>query len=332
MQRVGERAIIESNVAIDVRPSERNVFAHRVSEFAPGSGTPVATFDRPWVKVDQSTNVVYASGANIVDHERFLTASTDGGRSFGTIYAVDSPDYPSGGNPSGTIAAAHGVLAVAYTAAAAPHATCPCVIFETSTNYGASFTRHVVPIVNPASVPRPFITADPNRRGHFALAIFDATGTENQVYTTYDAGTTWRGPALVGEQPPNQRFKQWITFGPSGQLALVWRTAHGGPPATAPYDVWAAVGRDLGRRGPVFGPPVRVSSATGAYPPGSNGQGDDFSFILADHAYVHVGWGDSRSGFTQTWYGRVPLSTFRGTAERLADDNDNHSDAPGVRR
>jgi NADPH2:quinone reductase len=32
----------------------------------------------------------------------------------------------------------------------------------------------------------------------------------------------------------------------------------------------------------------------------------------ADNKYVHVGWGDSRSGFTQVWYGRIPLPTFEG--------------------
>jgi hypothetical protein len=280
--------------------------------FAPGSGNPAGTFDRPWVRVDQPTNTVYASGANIADHERFVTASTDDGQSFGTIYAVDSPDYPSGGNPSGTIDAANGVLAVAYTAASAPNATCPCVIFETSTDQGATFTRHVVPTVDAASVPRPFVTADPNQPGHFALAILDSTGTENQVYTTRDGGATWHGPTLVAEAPANLRFKPWIAFGPSGQLALVWRTAHGGSPATSPYDVWAAVGRDLGNNGAAFSAPVRVSSATGTYPPGSGGQGDDFSFVLADHKYIHVGWGDSRSGFTQVWYSRIPFPTFAG--------------------
>jgi hypothetical protein len=279
--------------------------------FAPGSGNPAGTFDRPWVKVDQSTNTVYESGANIADHERFVTASTDGGQSFGTIYAVDSPDYPSGGLPSGTIAAAKGVLAVAYTASSAPNATCPCLIFETSTDHGATFTRHVVPIVNGASIPRPFVAADPTGNGDFALTILDSTGTENQVYTTRDSGMTWHGPTLVGEAPANLRFKPWISYGPTGQLALVWRTSHGSSIATSPYDVWAAVGRERGSNGAVFSAPVRVSSATGTYPPGSGGQGDDFSFILADHRYVHVGWGDSRSGFTQVWYGRIPLPTFR---------------------
>ena len=92
---------------------------------------------------------------------------------------------------------------------------------------------------------------------------------------------------------------------------LVSRTAQGSP-TTAPYDVWAAVGRDQGNNGPVFSAPVRVSSQTGAYPAGSGGGGDDYSFILADNKYVHVGWGDSRSGFTQVWYGRIPLPNFAG--------------------
>jgi hypothetical protein len=40
-----------------------------------------------------------------------------------------------------------------------------------------------------------------------------------------------RGPAVVEETPPNQHFKPWITFGPRGQIVLVWRTWLG-PPAT----------------------------------------------------------------------------------------------------
>jgi hypothetical protein len=186
------------------------------------------------------------------------------------------------------------------------------LIFETSTDRGATFDRHVVPTVNAASIPRPFITADPNEPGHFALTILNATSTQNQVYVTRDGGTTWRGPALVGEAPPNPRFKPWISFGPSGQIALVWRTLHGTSVATDPYDVWAAVGRDDGNNGAVFRAPVRVSSAAAAYPAGSNGQGDDFSFVLADHKYIHVGWGDSRSGLSETWYGRVALSAMTG--------------------
>jgi hypothetical protein len=277
--------------------------------FAPGSGNPMQTFDRPWVDVDQSTGTVYVSGANIADHERFVTASTNGGQSFGTIYAVDSPTYPSGGLPSGTIAAANGVVAVAYTAAKAPGAKCPCTIFETSADHGATFTRHIVPLHHAATTPRAFVAADTGRKGRFALAVLDATGTENQVYLTDNSGTTWHGPTQVAEGPANPRFKPWLSFGSSGQLALVWRTRY----RRGAYDVWAATGR-AGQGGAVFSAPVRVSSVAAPYPPLSKGGGgDDFSFIAADQQYVHVGWGDSRNGPTQLWYARIPLSNFGGS-------------------
>jgi hypothetical protein len=270
-------------------------------------GAPVDTFDRPFLAVDQSDGTVYASGVNLfTDRARFVTASTNKARSFGLIYAIDSTDYPHSTKAGGTIAAAHGMLAVAYQATQAPGATCPCVIFETSTDHGSTFTRHVVPLVNAASSPGPFLTADPSTKGRFALTVLDATGTQEQVYVTSDSGATWQGPTLVGEAPANQRFKPWISYSPSGKLALVWRTKYN----DGSYDVWAAVGTDGGQNGVVFSAPVRVSSKAGAYPAGYYG-GDDFSFVIADNKYVHVGWGDSRSGATQDWYARIPLTAFK---------------------
>jgi hypothetical protein len=276
-------------------------------------GNAQNTFDRPFLAIDQSTGTIYAAGHNIADHETFVTASTDGGQTFPIIYAADSPDYPSSGLSGGTIAAANRVLAVAYTAAAAPGATCPCVIFETSTDNGA-FTRHVVPTVNAAAIPRPFLAADPTGKGRFALTIFHSTGMQDQVYTTRDSGQSWQGPTDVGETPPNPQFKPWLSYSPSGQLALASRT-YNGTLGTAPYDVWAAVGRDQGANGASFSAPVRVTSVTAAYPPlNPGGGGDDFSFILADNQYVHVGWSDSRNGRTEAWYGRISLPTFKGKA------------------
>jgi hypothetical protein len=279
--------------------------------FAPGSGNPLNTFDRPWLAVDQSTNTLYAIGHNIADHEGFVTASTDEAQSFGTIYAIDSAAYPSGGLFGGHIAAANGVLAVVYGATQAPQVACPCVIFETSANHGATFTRHVVPTVNASSQPFPFVAADPNAKGHFALTVFDATGTVSQVYTTNDSGETWHGPTLVAEAPANQRFKPWLSYGPRGQLALVWRTWNGSP-NSSPYDVWLALGRQ-GRQGAVFNAPQRVSSGTAPYPAGYTA-GDDFSFVIATDEYVRVGWGDSRDvaygAGVQLWIATIPQERF----------------------
>lgn len=280
------------------------------TRFKRGAATlPIDTFDRPWIAVDQSTNTVYAIGHNIVDHDGYITASTNDARSFGPVYPTDSPTYPHDSNVfGGNVAASHGIVATAYTASQAPGATCPCVVFETSTDKGATWDRHVVPLTNASSAPMPLITADPSHKGDFALQVFDSTGTENQVYTTDDSGATWAGPVDVAESPPNQQFKPWITYGAHGDIALVWRTWHGAA-GSSPYDVWAAVGRAQGGSTPVFSSPMRISSATGSYPKGYIA-GDDFSWVVTGNKYVYFGWGDARHGPVQAWISRVPLSDF----------------------
>jgi hypothetical protein len=214
------------------------------------------------------------------------------------------------------MAAAFGTLAMVYTASKAPGASCPCVIFETSTDYGASFTRHIVPLKGAAQDPDPYVASDPGHRGDFALTVLDSTGTKNQVYVTEDSGRTWHGPTDVSESSSGKQFKPWISFGGAGQIALVWRTWHGAP-GKAPYDVWAAVGRANGRRGPTFSTAFRVSSVAAAYPSGYQ-VGDDFSWVVAAGKYVNVGWGDSRNlggltdGGVQVWYARIPTNSFHG--------------------
>lgn len=272
-------------------------------------GSPVDTFDRPWLAVDQSDGTVYASGRNLFSSrgglggQRFVTASTNKARSFGPVFPIDSADSPQSG--SATIAAAHGLLAVAYTAASAPGATCPCVIFETSRDHGKTFDRRVVPLVDATDAPSPFLAADPTTKGRFAFTILDATSTGLQVYETDDSGETWHAPVRVGEDSPNQRFKPWLSYGPSGQLDLVWRTQY----SDGSYDVWAAVGRHDDQNGARFSAPLKVSTKAAPYPAGYYG-GDDFSFIIGDDQFVHLGWGDSRNGPTQAWYGRIPRTAF----------------------
>ncbi len=288
--------------------------------FAPGSGNPLNVLDRPWLVVDQSTGVVYLSAANLApvdinNHEQFITASTNKAQSFGTIYAVDSPTYPEANNTRGSnIDAAHGVVAVAYTASPAPGGCAvTCLVFETSRDFGANWSRHIVPLQNatPGSVT-PVLAAGPIERGHFALTVFDSTGTKNEVYTTADFGRTWQGPAYVAEAGTNQQFKPWLSYGPSGQLLLMWKSWQG-TPGTSPYNVWAAVGFDLGfRHAPFFSAPVSVSPTVGPYAPGA--EDDDRSSVVATNKYVYVGWGNSLSlptaGGQQVWVSRVPIKAF----------------------
>lgn len=301
-------------------------------QFARGLGEPAGVFDRPWLAVDQSTGVVYFSAAKIgANRQRFVTASRDKGNTWGLIYAVDSPAYPQANYgiarlSSSNIAVAKGVLAVSYVADPAPGGcSAKCLAFAASRDQGATWNRHLVPLVNASLEGGPdagvvFVAANPARGGDFAVLTLDSSETENQVYTTGTFGQTWQGPTVVAEAPPQKRFNRWFAYGPSGQLLLVWRTWHGTPDSAATaYDTWAAVDRE-GSHGAVFSAPVRVSSKSGKYAPQCMGGAlsgcvDSFSYITADRQYVHVGWGDSRSGEQQVWYSRIPLRDFKFTGE-----------------
>jgi hypothetical protein len=135
---------------------------YELKRFAPGlkpvsGGFPVGVpdrvassspWDRPFTRIDDSTGVIYAvaqGGSAIVDgvpsrrrSQAYITASTDGGRSFGTIYSWDAPDYPQSSRGM-SFTAAHGLVAVAYAASRAPEretATCPCVVLGISRDQG----------------------------------------------------------------------------------------------------------------------------------------------------------------------------------------------------
>jgi len=139
--------------------------------YPPKSPTRVASnspWDRPYTYIDDSTGAIYGvamGGSAVVDEaagtrrsQAYVTASTDGGRTFTTIYAWDSPQYPHTSRGI-SATAGHGLFAGVYIAGSAPAAenvTCPCPILAVSRDRGKTFTytvlRHV-PMTAAASQP-----------------------------------------------------------------------------------------------------------------------------------------------------------------------------------
>jgi hypothetical protein len=310
----------------------------------------VNPFDRPWIAVDQSTGAVYVS--TTAHPQRYVAVSHDKARTWGRIQALDCDEmtpptaghdvtcgtYPQAGD--GNIAAAHGVLAAAYTSSAAPGSTCPCAVFETSTDAGAHWNRHVVA----ADVPGPpniHVAADPSHKGRFAVMLLPgnqqagglaglAAGKnvpqEVQVVTTGDSGRTWSTPATLGnESAEHITNRPWISYGPTGVLAVLWRNAY------PPYDpssfltpgtqnVFAVISRN----GRTFSSPVQLNSAPSPPPDPSQLAEDDVSWVTVTKQYVYGAWGDWRptaknpvaagssppSGELNSWIARVPISGF----------------------
>jgi len=312
----------------------------------------VNPFDRPWIAVDQSSGAVYVSTTS--HPQRYVVVSHDKARTWGRIEALDCDEmtppnadhdvtcdtYPAAGE--GTIAAARGVLAAAYTSSAAPGDTCPCAVFETSTDAGAHWNRHVVAAGVPAGSGI-HVAADPSRKGRFAVLLLPANQVsgglaglgasknvpqEVQVLTTGDSGRTWSKPTTLGNEPVEHiTNRPWIAYGPTGVLAVLWRNAY--PPYDATsfltpgtQDVFAAITRDNGR---TFSAPVQLNSAPSPPPDPAQLAEDDVSWVTVTKKDVYGAWGDWRataknpvaagssppSGELNSWIARVPISSFR---------------------
>jgi hypothetical protein len=303
-------------------------------------------WDRPYFVADASTNTIYVSGSGPaytvdpatvqrpkVDHSvpgggytgyppndvtrsrTFLRASHDQGYTWGTIYPMDNDEYQGG---RGGFSAAHGHLVVAYGASKVPareNAKCPCTVLGTSEDDGKTFAYHIVP--QPPAPPaaaaggrggRGFggvmVAADPTKDGRYAVA--QQSGSTIYVSTTQDGGKTW-GQSVAAAHLPDGAFfgHRAMKYSAKGDLALMWKASY--PDRT--FDVWSSASRNGGETFRT----VRVSHAVS--PPyiidrGNFMFGDDLSSVDIDDRYVHVVWGDNRSGFEATWYGRVPLDAY----------------------
>lgn len=296
--------------------------------FPPGSPDRVAThspWDRPFTYIDDSTGVIYGTaeggwtttGAPPGERRRqaYITASTDGGKSFGTVYSWDSPDYPQSSRGIGTTAA-HGFVAVTYVAQSTPDDSdqCPCVVFGISRNQGESFDYRVLDQYT-VTPPQPGqrsdngghvdIAADPAMDGRIAMLKLDNTGYS--VAVSDDFGATWGGFVPAGRTPGAVRFtKPAFEYSRGGVLGLIWRAVYD----DGSYDIWAAISRDGGQS---FSDSQRVSHARSpAFDKYRNAGlfGDDIQDLSMDAEDLHLVWGDSRAGFQGVWYGRVPFESF----------------------
>lgn len=326
---------------------------YQLNRFAPGlqpvsGGFPAAAkdrvasnspWDRPFTQIDDSTGTIYAvahGGSAIADAARtqrrsqaYITASTDGGRSFGTIYAWDSPDYPQTSRGI-SATAGHGLVAVTYIAGRAPApegVTCPCAVLGVSRDHGKTFTHHVLKNITIALSANPTNPAAIGGRGGRGagggnggltsisfdqtspgrMAMLKAEGARYSVSVSLDNGQTWSAFVPAGAVPDAVSFsKPAFEFSRFGTLGLIWRASY----ADRTYDVWAAISNDGGR---TFSKSLRVSHAKSpASDPYRNAGlfGDDIQDLSMDKDNIHLVWGDSRAGFQGVWYGRVKLSDF----------------------
>jgi len=311
-----------------VSPLDRPFFAADAQTgtiYVSGSG-PVYTVDPATVarpKVDPSVPGKGYDGyppASVSRSRTFIRASHDQARTWGVIYPMDSDEYPGG---RGSFSAAHGSLVVAYSATKVPaslNEQCPCTVFGTSKDDGKTFDYRVVPPL-PVAPQAPdaaaggrggrggggggvMLAADPTKEGRYAIAR--SIGQTMMVSLTADGGKTWSPPVVAAEVPAGANFgHRAMKYSAKGDLALMWKAQY----QDRSFDVWSSASRDGGRTFKT----VRVSHAISPPYISDRGNflfGDDLSSVDIDDHFVHIVWGDNRSGFEGTWYGRVPLDAY----------------------
>ena len=335
----------------------------------------IVACDREFLAVDRSTGTLYAS---CVDHgdasggesgsawelpflacrangfsssvltycgRRYISVSRDHGQTWSGWLPEDSPEYPAGytGAFAGIPTAARGVLATAYVASQAKGSSCsPCAVFETSTDAGQSWSRHLIPAqpsiysfspsnpTGPNSAGQhvgndsqnvwfePYVAADPSRSGHYAVMLLDKNRTHLLVFVTRDAGATWSAPARLGGRQPGFRDKPAIAFAPDGSLGVTWKSAY--PDRSYSFDVWAAVAARGDTR---FEPTVRLNDATSPQQPcGTGTQGeaytcDELDWTVMGNRYLYSVWGDGRGG-ENPWFGRYGYASATHRVRRQA--------------
>lgn len=282
------------------------------------------TIDRPFFASDASAGVIYEASTGQVPGplasgdptttavgpvDRHLVSSTDG------IHWTTPQAF--GGASPGTFApymsAAHGMLATAFRSTdparcggAAPVA---CSIFQTTTDAGVTWLRHVVPAPTNYTFS-PLIAADPSVAGQFTIALLVNSNKQFAVLQTRDSGATWTGPVTISEDATKAHFHPWIAYSPTGVLGLMWQTNQPGPGPTFPYSVWAATSDDGGS---TFSQPLKVSTADSPAPdsrPFAN-LGDDFSFIALSGNEAFVAWADWRAGERAGFISAIDLHEFK---------------------
>lgn len=197
-----------------------------------------------------------------------------------------------------------------------------CVVFQTSTDAGATWSRHLVP--TPAGfspvATSVFIGADPTTKGHFTVALLDQSGADILVYQTPDSGNTWSGGVKVSEDTTKTHFAPWATYSPKGEFGLMWRTYEAdpqNPTASAPikpWSVWAAISKDGGA---TFSQPLKVSKANSPAP--NSDPNDAFSFV-GDHGPsgmamdgdggAYVVWADWTPGERAIFFSAINSQSF----------------------
>ena len=286
---------------------------------------PVATgttSDRPFFRVDSASGKLYEASGDFNAGASALFLAERGVQGDGRYLAVSSDRGVTWNKPvplPGRQLAVNNGLLITAAQSQSVNQGLPGVHLQqgaaqltlyVSTDDGHTFKSFAAtdssgnPVLNGQELGGPEgigVSADPTTPGRFALMQLSSDGNY-ELYTTSLDGNgvpqVWSGPTIIN--PGSGANKPWMDFGPNGVLGVMWKTAD--------INVYATVSRDGGT---TFATPVRVNGETFPAEDSTQFAGDDLSWITVDGTNTYIGWGDTRTGYLNAFFARVPLSAYK---------------------
>lgn len=247
--------------------------------------------------VDLSSGVFYSTAG------AYISASEDGGRTFGTVYTG-----------KGTAAAAFGHIAATRSVPEIAGFTCPCLVFSVTDNRGQTWREQVIaegPEWNSTGTIRyPITAASPTNEGHYAVAVYQPDHRTVKVYYTRDGGATWnmaRPQATPKDVTITNANQVGLNYTNDGRLLVTWR----GFRNPGAFNTFVAL-----MDGDAFGPTVKVSPELSIYPVltydgnygNGNGGGDFTTWVAGNEDTAFVAFPYAPGGqVLDTYLARVPM-------------------------
>jgi hypothetical protein len=308
-------------------------------------GTGAATDGRPWMRVDQKTGYVWVNSGwdspscpAPLPCGRALAYSKDKGQTWiqvnhpptayktapvpvpGAVYAPGSEPFP------GNEFAVHNNILVTTLPGTSSQPPQFCELKLAADGFTGTYPCKDIPgttgMAGPCMGGVPCISADPTVSGRFAVMM--KSGESFKVFTTEDVGAHWSAPTTVGaprsgdDSTMGAPFssvpdKPWFDYGqsatgPTGLLGIMWKSAT----PDGMIDVYSAVSTD---NGSTFSRPKKVNRKSFRPEPTEDGPGDDLSFLAFGAGEngkpnAYIGWGDTRNGKVEGWFGRASLAAY----------------------
>lgn len=302
--------------------------------------TPDMPVDRPWIAIDNSGGAyngkLYIVSKSIetgaMPHHIWIKSSADGGTTWSPIKLVDDSI------PTNLITNAMGVPAVgpdgnvyiAYVSYNPSQSPFPRVICLKSTNGGSSFTLGIIgypvagsPMTDTLYQGSYIISANPTNANNLIYTFTDNRNGDPDILSVHsdNAGLTWTStPVRVNDDAVSNGVGQdmcWAGFSSTGKYGVAWRDRRNtGGTSSSAFEIYSTVSTDGGA---TFKPNQNLNST--ASPFINIQRGNDFIGICIDDNYVYCNWCDLRTGNTDIFFNKTPMSVYTGVAEDLINED-----------